>query len=144
MMRLKFAVLAITLSVTGASAAHAQQNPANTPSQNSSPNATQDKSPDNAINGKWHFVFNIPSGDREFDADFTVDAEGKVSGTFGKSPATGTFKDGHLQMAFDATSEEGETAQLQLDGKFEDTATLTGSWSFSSYDGNFKATHPKP
>jgi len=133
MKKLLLAVLAITLSVTGAAIAHAQENPAQTTS-------SQDK----AINGKWHFVFNIPSGDREFDADFTVDAEGKVSGTFGKSPAAGTFKGGHLQMAFDTTSEEGETAQLQLDGKLEDPATLTGSWSFSSYDGTFKATHPKP
>jgi hypothetical protein len=131
------AVLAITLSVTGAVIARAQENPDKTT------NASE-KGQDKSVNGKWHFVFNIPSGDREFEADFTVDAEGKVSGTFGKSSAAGTWKDGHLQMAFDATSEEGETAQLKLDGKLEDPATLTGSWSFSSYDGTFKATHPKP
>jgi hypothetical protein len=131
------AVLAITLSVTGAVIARAQENPDKTT------NASE-KGQDKSVNGKWHFVLTTPGGDRDFDADFTVDAEGKVSGTFGKSAAAGTYKDGHLEMAFDTTTEEGETGQLKMDGKLDETATLTGSWSFSSYEGTFKATHPKP
>ena len=137
MKKLLLAVLALTLSLTGAVLAHAQATPDKTAS-------TPDKSQDNTVNGKWHFVFETPGGDREFDADFTVDAEGKVSGTFGKSNAAGTYKDGHLQLAFDTTTEEGETGQLQIDGKLDETATLTGSWAFSSYDGTFKAARPKP
>jgi len=100
---------------------------------------------DSKINGKWHFVFDTQGGDREFDAEFTVDADGNVTGTWEKSPATGTYKDGHLLMAFDTHSEEAnETATLHLDGKFDETNTLTGNWTFSSYEGTFKATHPKP
>ena len=48
-------------------------------------------------------------------------------------------------MVFDVTSEEAnETAPLHLDGKIDDSDTITGNWQFSSYDGAFKATHPKP
>ena len=137
MKKLLLAVLALNLSLTGAVLAQAPATP-------DKPATAPDKSQDNTVNGKWHFVFNTPGGDREFDADFTVDAEGKVSGTFGKSNAAGTYKDGHLQLAFDTTTEEGETGQLQMDGKLDETAALTGSWTFSSYDGTFKATRPSP
>jgi hypothetical protein len=137
MKKFLLAVLALTLSLTGAVLAPAQAAPDKTTS-------APDKSQNNTVNGKWHFVFNTQGGDREFDADFTIDAEGKVSGTFGKSAAAGTYKDGHLQLAFDTTTEEGETGQLQLDGKLDETAALTGSWTFSSYDGTFKAARPKP
>ncbi len=137
MKKLLLAVLALTLSLTGTALAQAPATPDKTTS-------APDKSQDNTVTGKWHFVFETPGGDREFDADFTVDAEGKVSGTFGKSNAAGTYKDGHLQLAFDTTTEEGETGQLQIDGKLDETAALTGSWSFSSYDGTFKAARPKP
>ena len=103
--------------------------------------ASQDK----RINGKWHFVFDTQGGDREFNADFTVDADGNVTGTWEKAPASGTYKDSHLLMVFDVTSEEAnETAPLHLDGKLDDSETITGTWAFSSYDGTFKATHPKP
>ena len=103
--------------------------------------ATQDK----RINGKWHFVFDTQGGDREFDAEFAVDADGNVTGTWEKTPATGTYKDGHLVMAFDTHSEEAnETATLHLDGKLDDSDNITGNWTFSSYDGTFKAAHPKP
>jgi hypothetical protein len=105
----------------------------------------QSATPDKRINGKWHFVFDTTGGDREFNAEFTVDADGNVTGTWEKAPATGTFKDGHLLMVFDVTSEEAnETAPLHLDGKIDDSDTITGNWQFSSYDGAFKATHPKP
>ena len=105
----------------------------------------QSATPDKRINGKWHFVFDTTGGDREFNAEFTVDADGNVSGTWEKAPASGTFKDGHLLMVFDVTSEEAnETAPLHLDGKIDDSDTITGNWQFSSYDGAFKAIHPKP
>lgn len=105
----------------------------------------QSATPDKRINGKWHFVFDTTGGDREFNAEFTVDADGNVTGTWEKAPASGTFKDGHLLMVFDVTSEEAnETAPLHLDGKIDDSDTITGNWQFSSYDGAFKATHPKP
>jgi hypothetical protein len=137
------AALALSaLALLVAAPMHAQ---APTPTQ--APPAAQDKpaKPDQKINGKWHFVFDTQGGDREFNAEFTVDADGNVTGTWDKSPATGTYKDGHLLMAFDTYSEEAnETATLHLDGKFDDTDTLTGNWTFSSYDGTFKATHPKP
>ena len=132
-----------------------QDKPAMPPETQPSP-ATQDKpagpaapdkagAPDTRINGKWHFVFDTSGGDRDFEAEFTVDNEGKVTGTWDKSPATGTYKDGHLVMAFETHSEEaGETAQLQLDGKMGEASTITGSWAFASYDGTFKATRPKP
>jgi hypothetical protein len=124
---------AITLSTPGSILAHAQDN-----------QAKQDKQ-DQRINGKWHFVFDTQGGDREFEAEFSVDADGKVTGTWGKAAASGTYKDGHLQMVFDTYSEEAnETAPLHLDGQLDDSDTITGNWSFSSYDGIFKATHPKP
>jgi hypothetical protein len=130
---LAIALTAIILPTPGSFVAHAQDTPA-TP-------ASQDK----RIDGKWHFVFDTQGGDREFEAEFSVDTDGKVTGTWNNKPATGTYKDGHMQMAFDIFSEEAnETAQLQLDGKIDDTATITGTWAFSSYDGNFKATRPKP
>ena len=144
MKKLLLAVLALTLSLTGTAFAQAPATPDKPPATPDKPPAAPDKSQDNTVNGKWHFVFNTPGGDREFDADFTVDAEGKVSGTFGKSAAAGTFKDGHLQMAFDTTTEEGETGQLQMDGKLDETATLTGTWTFSEYEGTFKANRPTP
>jgi hypothetical protein len=101
--------------------------------------------PDPRINGKWHFVFDTAGGDREFNAEFHVDADGKVTGTWVDAPATGTYKDGHLQMAFDTYSAEvGATAQLTLDGKIDETGAISGTWTFSTYDGTFKATHPKP
>lgn len=135
MNKLLLAVLALTLSATTLSShspfvASAQETPNN-----------QDK----RLNGKWHFVFDTEGGDREFEAEFSVDPDGKVTGTWDKSPVAGTYKDGHVQLAFETTSEEAnETAQLQLDGKIDDSSTITGSWAFSSYNGTFKATHPTP
>lgn len=108
-------------------------------------NAQDKAAPANGVNGKWHFVLDTPGGDREMDAVFTVDADGNVTGTFGKANATGTYKDGHLEMNFDITSEEsGETGPLKLDGKMDSSGALAGTWAFSSYDGTFKAAHPKP
>jgi hypothetical protein len=41
------------------------------------------------------------------------------------------------------SDETGETAPLKIAGKIDDTAAMTGTWEFSSYDGTFKATRPK-
>ena len=126
-------LIAVTLSTSGSILAHAQDHP-----------VKQDKQ-DQRINGKWHFVFDTQGGDREFEAEFSVDADGKVTGTWGKAAVAGTYKDGHMVLAFDTYSDEAnETAQLKLDGQIDDSETISGNWSFSSYDGTFKATHPKP
>jgi len=96
------------------------------------------------INGKWHFILDTPGGDRDLDADFTVDADGKVTGTFGKTSAIGTYKDGQLNLDFEMTAEEtGETAHMKLNGKLDDVPSIAGTWQFSAYDGNFKALRPK-
>ena len=153
MKKLLLAVPAITVSILALSvlafaapASLIAQQPQGSTSP--APAAKQDApaKPDTRINGKWHFVFQTEGGDREFEAEFTVDADGKVTGSWnGKPEAAGTYKDGHLQMAFDTFSQEAnETATLKLDGQLDDSATITGNWAFSSYDGLFKATHPKP
>jgi hypothetical protein len=100
---------------------------------------------DAGINGKWHFVMDTPGGDRLIDADFTVAADGKVTGKWGTTDVAGTYKDGKLDLSFQTTSEEtGQTAPLKLVGKLDDTGALIGTWEFSAYDGTFKATRPKP
>jgi flagellar basal body rod protein FlgG len=97
------------------------------------------------INGKWHFVMDTPGGDREVDAEFTVDADGKVTGKYGITDVAGTYKDGKLDLNFQMTSEEsGQTAALKLVAKLDETAALVGTWEFSEYNGTFKATRPKP
>jgi hypothetical protein len=137
------AVLAI--AVAAATLPIAAQTPAQAPTPAPIQAAPAKPAVDSKINGKWHFVFDTQGGDREFDAEFAVDADGNVTGTWEKAPATGTYKDGHLLMVFEVTSEEAnETAPLHLDGKLDDSETITGTWQFSSYDGAFKATHPKP
>ncbi|HEY9126213.1 MAG TPA: hypothetical protein VIM62_03760 [Acidobacteriaceae bacterium] len=96
------------------------------------------------VNGKWHFVLDTPGGDRDVDADFTVDADGKVTGMWGKSNAVGTFHDGKVSLDFQFYSEEtGETAAMKIMGTLDDKGVLTGNWQFSSYDGTFTASHPK-
>jgi hypothetical protein len=97
------------------------------------------------INGKWHFVMDTPGGDREADAEFTVDADGKVTGKYGITDVAGTYRDGKLDLNFQMTSEEsGQTAALKLVGKLDETAALVGTWEFSEYNGTFKANRPKP
>jgi hypothetical protein len=86
-----------------------------------------------------------PGGDREMDATFAVDANGKVTGQFGDTDVAGTFKDGQMALDFPLTSEEsGETAAMKLNGKLDETGALVGSWEFSAYNGTYKATRPKP
>ena len=102
------------------------------------------KAPGGGINGKWHFVLDTPGGDRDVDADFTVDADGKVTGKFGKDSAIGTYKDGNLDLGFDMTAEEtGETAQMKVVGKLDASSNIVGKWQFSAYEGTFTAARPK-
>ncbi len=143
MKKLLYPILAAALVLTGSSIARSQDQ--SQPASGAQPAAQSADAakPDTRINGKWHFVFDTEGGDREFEAEFTVDPEGNVTGTFGPSAVKGTFKDGHLDLLFDTTSEEAnETAPLHIDGKLDETAALTGTWQFSSYDGAFKAMHP--
>ena len=98
---------------------------------------------DAGINGKWHFVLETPGGDREVDADFTVDADGNVTGKWGNSDVAGTYKEGKLALDFQFTSEEvGTTAAMKMNGKLDDSAALAGDWAFSEYNGPFKAMRP--
>ena len=105
----------------------------------------QDKPTENkGLNGSWHFVLDTPGGDREIEAEFTVDADGKITGTFGKNTAAGTFKDGKMNLDFEMTAEEtGETSHMKLLGTLDDKGTMEGNWQFSSYDGTFTAFRPK-
>ena len=96
------------------------------------------------IVGKWHFVLDTPGGDREADADLSVDQDGKVTGKFGDSDVAGTYKDGKFDLDFAFTSDElGQTAELKFSGKLDDASELTGTWEYISYSGTFKATRPK-
>ena len=98
---------------------------------------------DAGINGKWHFVLQTPGGEREVDADFTVDGDGNVTGKWGNSDVTGTYKEGALALNFQFTAEEvGTTAAMKIDGKLDEAAALGGDWAFSEYNGTFKATRP--
>lgn len=97
------------------------------------------------VNGKWHFVLSTPGGDREVDANFTVDNDGNVTGKWGNADVTGTWKEGKLSLSFDFTSDEvGVTAPMKIDGKLDETAALAGDWAFSEYIGTFKAMRPAP
>ena len=107
------------------------------------PLRAQASSPDTGINGKWHFVLSTPGGDRDVDANFLVDADGKVTGKWGDADVAGTYKDGKLALDFQFTSEEaGTTAEMKIDGKLDESASLTGDWAFSEYSGTYKATRP--
>ena len=56
--------------------------------------------------GKWHFVLATPGGDREVDADFTVDNDGNVTGKWGPADVAGTYKDRQAGFKFPFTSDE--------------------------------------
>jgi hypothetical protein len=100
---------------------------------------------DAGINGKWHFVLETQGGDREVDADLTVDNDGNVTGKWGNADVAGTYKEGKMSLNFQFTSDEvGITSAMKIDGKLDDTAALAGDWAFSEYNGTFKATRPAP
>jgi hypothetical protein len=108
-------------------------------------NAQTASAADAGVNGKWHFVMDTPGGDREMEAEFTVAADGKVTGKYGTTDVAGTYKDGKLDLNFQMTSaESGQTAALKLVGKLDETGALVGTWEFADYNGTFKATRPKP
>ncbi len=93
------------------------------------------------ISGAWHFVLDTPGGDRPSDADFKVDADGKVSGKYGKADVAGTFTNGKLELAFPIDTDEAGSGTLKISGTSDGTA-ITGDWSFTEYNGTFKATRP--
>jgi len=98
---------------------------------------------DAGIAGKWHFVLATPGGDREVDADFTVDNDGNVTGKWGPADVAGTYKEGKLALKFPFTSDEvGTTADMSIDGKVDDGGALGGDWAFSEYNGTFQAKRP--
>jgi hypothetical protein len=147
---LVLAAAVICLGVFGqAAGAQDTGTPSPAPAPNTAPAPTPAPAQDasmasTGVNGKWHFVLETPGGDREADSELTVDADGKVTGTFGKSAVTGTFKDGQLDLAFQFTSDElGETSPLKISGKLDESSALAGTWEFSTYNGTFKATRPK-
>ena len=130
-------------SGSGQQAAPAQK-PDAAPAQNAVPAQEPAAATITGIAGKWHFVMETPGGDREADADLAVDPDGNVTGKFGVSEVTGTYKDGKLDLDFAFTSDEiGETAELKFRGKLDETSALTGTWEFISYNGTFKATRLK-
>lgn len=98
---------------------------------------------DAGLNGKWHFVLATPGGDREVDADLTVDNDGNVTGKWGPADVAGTYKEGKLALKFPFTSDEvGTTADMSIDGKLDDAGALAGDWAFSEYNGTFQAKRP--
>ena len=98
---------------------------------------------DAGIDGKWHFVLATPGGDREVDADLTVDSDGNVTGKWGPADVAGTYKEGKLALKFPFTSDEvGTTADMSIDGKLDDAGALAGDWAFSEYNGTFQASRP--
>ena len=111
------------------------------------PNTTQPPLPPEAnstssdIAGKWHFVFDTEGGPREFDADFKLDGKTVTGKWDKKADVKGTFDAGKLDLEFPSTSEEVGDGILKINGKLADV--LTGTWSFQSYDGTFKATRSK-
>lgn len=98
---------------------------------------------DAGIAGKWHFVLATPGGDREVDADLTVDNDGNVTGKWGPADVAGTYQEGKLALKFPFTSDEvGTTADMSIDGKLDDAGALAGDWAFSEYNGTFQASRP--
>jgi hypothetical protein len=138
------AVAAIVLALTAAPGMAKAQGTIQDKTPDPTPATAQTKPTDTGVAGKWHFILDTPGGDRDVDAEFTVDADGKVSGTWGKSNAIGTYKDGNLSLDFSFYSDEtSSTDQMKIAGKLDDTAALSGTWQFGEYDGAFKAIRPK-
>lgn len=112
-------------------------------SQDTSQSATS-ATANNGINGNWHFVLETPGGDRDVNAQFTVDTDGNVTGKWGSADVAGTYKEGQLALKFQFTSEEaGTTADMKLDGKLDEAGAIAGDWAFSEYNGTFKASRPQ-
>jgi hypothetical protein len=93
------------------------------------------------INGAWHFVLDTPGGDRPSEAEFHVDADGKVTGKYGTAAVAGTFMDGKLELSFNIDTDEAGSGTLKISGVLAADA-ITGDWSFTQYSGSFKATRP--
>jgi hypothetical protein len=91
------------------------------------------------INGGWHFVLDTPGGDRPTDATLQVDADGKVTGKYGKADVAGTYTDGKMELAFPIDTDEAGSGTLKLSGTASGDG-LSGDWTFTQYNGTFKAT----
>jgi len=101
------------------------------------------------ISGKWHFVFDTPGGDREFDSIFEVSAD-KVTGKWDVSeakkdgePVAGTYAGKKLALEFPINSAEAGPGTMKITGVLADDGTLSGDWAFQDYSGSFKATRMK-
>ena len=99
------------------------------------------KAPD--ITGAWHFVLDTPGGDRPSDAEFHVDSDGKVTGKYGKADVGGLYTDGKLELAFSVDTDEAGSGTLKISGVASGD-TIAGTWSFTEYNGTFKAMRPAP
>jgi|SRR5271170_1662108 len=89
--------------------------------------------------GKWHFVLDTPGGDRESDANFTLDGE-QVGGKWADTAEVkGTYKEGKLDLSFPFSSDEGGAGTLKITGELTETG-ISGNWAFEEYNGTFKAT----
>jgi len=93
---------------------------------------------DASIAGKWHFVIDSEGGTREVEPVFELHGN-KVTGKWNNDDVQGTFADGKLDLNFIVNSEEGGRGTLGIKGTFT-KYTLTGTWSFQSYEGKFRAT----
>ncbi len=101
---------------------------------------TGSKTPD--ISGKWQFAFQTDGGPRTNEAELKQDGK-EITGTWNKTvPVKGTLSEGKLDLEFPITSEEAGEGTLRIIGRLTDV--LTGSWSFQSYSGTFKATRVTP
>lgn len=89
------------------------------------------------VNGKWHFVLETEGGPREADAEFNITGE-DVAGSWGGAPVKGVYKEGKLELSFPFNSPEAGEGTLKISGQLE-SGSLTGTWSFSTYSGTFKA-----
>jgi len=101
------------------------------------------------IAGKWHFVFDTPGGDREFDSILEQAAD-KVTGKWNVTdtkkdgdPVAGTYAAKKLALEFTANSEEVGPGTMKITGLLADDGTLSGDWAFQDYSGTFKATKVK-
>jgi hypothetical protein len=90
------------------------------------------------ITGKWHFVFDTPGGNREFDATFQLNGH-DVTGKWGNDDVQGTFADGKLNLSFTFHSDEVGPGTMKVTGELGGDS-LSGNWSFQTYEGTFKAS----
>jgi hypothetical protein len=95
-----------------------------------------------SVDGKWHFVFETPLGNRESDIEIATQGERALAKT-AKQEYNGTFKDDVLDVAGETHSQEGDvTAELRIKGKL-DGDKITGEATFAGYTMAFNASRVK-